>query len=277
MTKEHHTGICTIIFQKNHPWFIIWYLADLCFFPKKSQGCVILGPEGDLPTDLGDPTAEVDADQALQEPWGPTSFTDDLDKWLASSNIPNRSKMIQIYPNIPMSTEISWNLPHISGLVIPPRPQLLTNRGLASPTAAVCHLIHDASGMGRYFCDHEMGDEHPPAILVSGHQDDLTHCQRFHGPLKAHKRCYSYYSRYARGNFEIPDSQFSFILSADPYPTPHLYPSVTSPFKRWSTAEFHANQIPSTPCSHPLFSPVPKRKVLAVALSKIHTIDIHRP
>ena len=125
-----------------------------------------------------------------------------------------------------------------------------------------------------------LGDEHPPAILVSGHQDDLTHCQRFRsGPLKAHKRYapVTTVGMYARGNFEIPDSQFSFILSADPYPTPHLYPSVTSPFKRWSTAECHANQIPSTPCSHPLFSPVPKRKVLAVALSKIHTIDIHRP
>ena len=91
--------------KKNHPWFIIWYLADLCFFSKKVPGLwKILGT--DLPTDLGVFTAEVDADQALQEPWGPTSFTDDLDKWVASSNIPNRSKMIQIYPNIPMSTEI---------------------------------------------------------------------------------------------------------------------------------------------------------------------------
>ena len=48
-------------------------LMTSVFFPKKSQGCVILGT--DLPTDLGGATAEVDADQALQEPWGPTSFT----------------------------------------------------------------------------------------------------------------------------------------------------------------------------------------------------------
>lgn len=178
-----------------------------------------------------------------------------------------------VQPDIRMTTNLGgWLCPRQPSVIWSMMPQ----RGSCS---------HGPMGMGRYFCDHEMGDEMVDQLFwcqgIRMTWPILTHCQRFRsGPLKAHKRYYSYYSRYARGNFEIPDSQFSFILSADPYPTPHLYPSVTSPFKRWSTAEFHANQIPSTPYSHPLFSPVPKRKVLkvlAVALSKIHTIDIHRP